>query len=203
MAPCAPNNSWNELNYCWPAGPRLASAAPPFIQSSQWMNWMALLCLAAACDALVLRSIKPNQFMFCFIDFSSLHQFHKIIQVDWFDFTLLLLEGLFAAVFSSGRSHWRCSAHNQPKRESSQPFPSFALLNSIQTPQRAPMPVSKAKTNNNSHSQRELLNGLCCCWMGGGVNLYFFQLTHSQQSTIRSWRSNVYNYCYNIFLFVN
>ena len=31
------------------------------------------------------------------------------------------------------------------------------------------------------------------------VNLYFFQLTHSQQSTIRSWRSNVYNYCYNIF----
>ena len=34
-----------------------------------------------------------------------------------------------------------------------------------------------------------------------GVNLYFFQLTHSQQSTIRSWRSNVYNYCYNIFLF--
>ena len=32
-----------------------------------------------------------------------------------------------------------------------------------------------------------------------GVNLYFFQLTHSQQSTIRSWRSNVYNYCYNIF----
>ena len=98
---------------------------------------MALLCLAAACDALVLRSIKPNQFMFCFIDFSSLHQFHKIIQVDWFDFTLLLLEGLFAAVFSSGRSHWRCSAHNQPKRESSQPFPSFALLNSIQTPQRA------------------------------------------------------------------
>ena len=32
------------------------------------------------------------------------------------------------------------------------------------------------------------------------VNLYFFQLTHSQQSTIRSWRSNVYNYCYNIIL---
>ena len=34
---------------------------------------------------------------------------------------------------------------------------------------------------------------------GPNVNLYFFQLTHSQQSTIRSWRSNVYNYCYNIF----
>ena len=52
------------------------SAAPPAIQSSQWMNWRAVLCLAALRSSLVRHSIDLFHWRVAFIQ--SINWFHFI-----------------------------------------------------------------------------------------------------------------------------
>lgn len=137
--------------------------------------------------------------------------------VSWIDWAVWL------GLFSFRRSQWRSAPITakanqppiQPNLHHSQlpplqasfikTFINFMFFFILLTG-RAAEAVSKAKTNSNSHSQRELLNGLCCCWMASrscilhssSIDLFDFVSSLPPSINHIDHECSMQPYCYNI-----